>query len=69
MPAKSAATHAVLETLARVGDVIIGDQLNHASIVDGCRLSRTSVRVVPHRPITPSVRLFPPHAQGVHAEC
>jgi 7-keto-8-aminopelargonate synthetase-like enzyme len=48
MPSGSAANHAVLETLAGHGDVIVSDRLNHASIVDGCRLSRAATRVVPH---------------------
>ena len=38
----------VLTTLAGPSDVIVSDELNHASIVDGCRLSRAEVRVFRH---------------------
>ncbi len=38
----------VVSTLAEPGDLVVSDQLNHASIVDGCRLSRARVAVVPH---------------------
>jgi hypothetical protein len=34
------ANHVVLQTLAGPGDVIVSDRLNHASIVDGRRLSQ-----------------------------
>ena len=39
----------LLTTLFSEGDLILSDEFNHASIVDGCRLSRAEVWVYRHR--------------------
>ena len=43
-----AANVGVLTTLLRPGDVVFSDELNHASVIDGCRLSKATVRIYPH---------------------
>jgi glycine C-acetyltransferase len=32
-------------------DIVISDELNHASIIDGCRLSRATIKVFPHKDV------------------
>lgn len=44
-----AANLAALTALTAPGTLIVSDAHNHASLIDGCRLSRSEVRPVPHR--------------------
>jgi glycine C-acetyltransferase len=39
-------------------DVIVSDELNHASIIDGARLSRASIKVFPHRDVEAARRIL-----------
>jgi 8-amino-7-oxononanoate synthase len=46
-----AANTGVIPAIARAGDLIFSDELNHASIVDGTRLSKATVKIYRHRDI------------------
>ncbi len=39
-------------------DVVISDELNHASIIDGCRLSRATIKVFPHKDVDAARRVI-----------
>src|SRR6201986_203241 len=39
-------------------DHIISDELNHASIIDGCRLSRAKIHVFPHKDVAAAEKIL-----------
>jgi len=39
-------------------DHIVSDELNHASIIDGCRLSRAKIHVFPHKDVAAAERIL-----------
>lgn len=56
-----AANVGILSSLCGPGDVIFSDALNHASLIDGCRLSRAQVVVYPHLDVEALNTLIPLH--------
>ena len=46
-----AANAGTVSAILNKDDVIISDALNHASIIDGCRLSKAPIKVFPHKDV------------------
>ncbi len=46
-----AANAGTVSAILNKEDVVISDALNHASIIDGCRLSRAAIKVFPHKDV------------------
>jgi glycine C-acetyltransferase len=44
-----AANAGTVSAILNKDDVVVSDELNHASIIDGCRLSRAEIKVFPHK--------------------
>lgn len=64
-PSGFAANTATIAALVGPDDLIASDDRNHASIIDGCRLSRARVSVYPHRDLAALDALLAaaPHAR------
>jgi glycine C-acetyltransferase len=46
-----AANAGTVAAILTKGDIVISDELNHASIIDGARLSRAEIKVFPHKDV------------------
>jgi 8-amino-7-oxononanoate synthase len=57
-PTGFAANLGVLATFGGPGVTVLSDELNHASIIDGCRLSRARVAVYRHRDLDHAAKLL-----------
>jgi 8-amino-7-oxononanoate synthase len=57
-PSGYQANVALLSALGREGDFFYSDELNHASLIDGMRLSRATRRVYPHGDLGALARLL-----------
>jgi 8-amino-7-oxononanoate synthase len=59
-----AANVGLVSSLAGPGDLIVSDALNHASLIDGARLSRARVEVVPHLDLAETDRVLAGPREG-----
>ncbi|HTX39884.1 MAG TPA: glycine C-acetyltransferase [Bryobacteraceae bacterium] len=53
-----AANAGTVSAILTPDDHIVSDELNHASIIDGCRLSRAKIHVFPHKEVAAAERLL-----------
>jgi len=53
-----AANAGTVSALLTPEDHIVSDELNHASIIDGCRLSKAKIHVFPHKDAAAADRIL-----------
>src|SRR6476469_4714608 len=53
-----AATSGTVAAILGPEDHIVSDALNHASIIDGCRLSRAKIHVFPHKDVAAARKIL-----------
>jgi glycine C-acetyltransferase len=53
-----AANAGTVSAILSAEDHIVSDELNHASIIDGCRLSRAKIHVFPHKDVAAADRIL-----------
>jgi glycine C-acetyltransferase len=53
-----AANAGTVQAILAPEDHIISDELNHASIIDGCRLSKAKIHVFPHKDVAAADRIL-----------
>ncbi len=53
-----AANAGTVSAILGADDHIISDALNHASIIDGCRLSKAKIHVFPHKDVAAAARIL-----------
>ena len=62
-----AANAGTVSALLTRDDVIVSDELNHASIIDGARLSRATIKVFPHKNLAAARRILASLPRGRRA--